>query len=395
MSVSPHSKIFVFVLGGFVTLAPAAIDMSLPAIPAIEATFPNAAGKGALTLTLFLFGFAVAPLVAGAISDRIGRKPVLLAGLAGFVCGAVVASSATEFLWLLAGRFIGGLGSGAIALLPISMIRDTSHGTEARVRLSIIVGVLGIAPVVAPIPGGWLIAFASWPTIFVAQAAAGLLLMLAAAVLVPETSPEERRRARLPVGQAYAKVLSNRTFLRFCAVFSLNFGAMFTFLSSTSTIFMQTYHLSSWAFSLAYSAIACGVMLGTTLSGVLGRAGRSVPEVITLGVAIMLIAIAALGVTSLAGVASPLSVAVCACAVFLSFGLIGPNATHESMRPFMHEAGIAAGFSRFAQMVSGAVGSGLVVALAGHLGSLWAAVVSMALFAVATTLAFFVVPASV
>ncbi|MEA1672296.1 multidrug effflux MFS transporter [Nitrospirillum sp. BR 11163] len=394
----PHPSrcptVFTLILGALSTLGSLSIDMGLPALPAIELAFPEAMGHGALTLSLFLVGFCLSPLFAGLISDRVGRKPVLVKGLALFAVAATTCASAQSFPGLLAARLIQGLAAGACVLLPISMVRDTAEGPAARAQLALITAILGLAPLAAPLPGGWLMTIATWRAVFGAQAIAGALLLLAALTILPETVPEARRRAPLPIRAAYGAVLSNRTFWRFCIVFSSAFAAMFAFISAAPAIFMGQYHLSGERFSWAFSVTALGVLLGTTAGGILSRVGRSAPGIIGLGLIALLAAVGLFPVITLTGKAALTSLAVNAGAVFFAFGLIGPNATHEAMRPFAREAGVAAGVSRFVQMMLAAVASGLVAALTPRLGGLGTAAILMGGFAAAAALAFLLIPSA-
>lgn len=190
-----ESIFFTLFLGALSAIAPLSIDMGLPGIPAIEATFSDAGSRGSMTLSLFLVGFSAAPLFIGPLSDRFGRRIALIAGLSFFSAAAICSAFAPSFTTLLLARFVQGAAGGAIATLPVVMVRDVLEGPSARAKLSQIVAILGIAPIVAPLIGAAILAIGSWRSIYLAQALVGVVELFIAATWLEETHPHERRRS--------------------------------------------------------------------------------------------------------------------------------------------------------------------------------------------------------
>ena len=266
---------FTIFLGALSALPPLAIDMGLPGIPAIETTFPDAAGRGALTLSLFLAGFAASPLCCGPLADRFGRRATLLVGLVAFMAAALACTAAPTFPLLLVARLCQGFAAGACVIMPLAIVRDVFHGATARHHLSRITAVLGLAPMLAPILGGWLMTVTDWRGIYAAQGACGLVLLAVTAFGFAETLPAERRRALHPrhLAAGYATVLSDRSFRRNALLYAFGFAAMFSFISGSPAVLMGQLGLSGQTFSLLFALTSCGTLVGSVLSGWLVKHG--------------------------------------------------------------------------------------------------------------------------
>lgn len=370
MRLNPHSFAFTLLLGALSALPSLSIDMGLPGIPALEADFADAAGRGALTLSLFLAGFALAPSVCGPIADRYGRRPTMVVGLVLFTIAASLCAVSPDFTLLLVCRLLQGIAAGACVTMPMAVVRDLFEGTQARTRLAHITTVLGLAPMLAPILGAWVMSVAGWRTIYAAQAGLALIILLAILLGFSETLPVERRRALSPrqLAGTYRMVLGNRTFINYAFVYAFSFAGMFAYISSSSAVVMGSFGLSGHAFSLLFAACSCGVMLGSMLSGRLSR--RHVPshKVLNAGLAVMFLAELGALALSLLGLASVWTLMPLIAITIFCFGLTAPNATHEALHPLPHAAGAASGLSRCFQMVLGAASSALVAALSplGH-----------------------------
>lgn len=336
--------------------------MGLPAIPALEHAFPDAAGRGPLTLSLFLVGFAVSPLLCGPVADRFGRRPTLLGGLVLFLLAAAACTLAPSFNVLLGFRLVQGLAAGGCVILPIAIVRDLFEGAAARHRLSQVTAVLGIGPMAAPILGGWVMDVSTWRVIYAAQAVAGLVLLLVTWRGFSESLPDSRRRALNPVQMvgSYRAVLGNRSFRGFALTYAFGFAGLFAYISGAPSVLMDGMGLSAQQFALLFALTSCGVLLGSLLSGRLSRLQVSSRRIMATGSVVMFAAALgslALAVTETASVATlmPLVALVIFC-----FGLMAPSANHEALHGLPHVAGAAAGMLRCAQMVTGAIASALI-----------------------------------
>ncbi|MCC6237210.1 MAG: MFS transporter, partial [Dehalococcoidia bacterium] len=177
-------------------LAPLTVDMFLPSLPTMTEEFGAPASTMQLAVLLFILAFASSQLVYGPLSDRAGRRPALLAGLALFVVGGVIALFARTPEVLIAGRVVQGLGGGAGPALAQAMVLDV-YGRERAARVLAYMAVaLPLAPAIAPIIGGFLHEVAGWQSVFVTLSVLGVVLAVLYLVLLPETNPASRRATR-------------------------------------------------------------------------------------------------------------------------------------------------------------------------------------------------------
>ncbi|WP_158742929.1 multidrug effflux MFS transporter [Acidisphaera sp. L21] len=365
MALKRDSLLFTLFLGAVCALPPLSIDMGLPGIPAIEATFADAAGRGPLTLSLFLVGFAISPIICGPLADRFGRRWTLLVGLGVFSIAATGCALAPSFHALLAVRMVQGLAAGCCAIVPFAVVRDLFEGATARHRLSQVTAVLGIAPMVAPVFGAWVMAIGDWRSIYALQALSGLILLGLTAIGLTESLPVERRRSVSPTHlvRSYGMVLSDRPFRGFCLVYALGFACMFSYISGSPGVVMGTLGLGGSAFSLLFGATSCGVLVGSLISGRLSKRAVSSRKVLSFGLALMFAsALGALGLVAM-GVVYTYTLMPLMGLVIFCFGLIAPSTNHEAMHNLPQVAGAASGIMRCVQMVTGAVASASVALL--------------------------------
>lgn len=357
---------FTVFLGALTALPPLAIDMGLPGIPAIEADLAGAAGRGALTLSLFLAGFAVAPLVCGPLADRFGRRLTIMAGLFVLSLAAGACTIAQSFTLLLACRLLQGVAAGACVILPLAIVRDLFDGSEARQHLSRISAVMGLAPMFAPVLGGWVMLMGGWRAIYGAQALCGALLLAVAFFGFTETLPASRRRQLAPkiLAAGYATVLRDRAFRGNTLVYAVTFACMFSFISSAPAVLMGQLGLSPTVFALVFGLTSCGTLLGSLLSGWLNRRGVSGPALVDRSAIGMLVAALVLVVVVLTGVANLWTIVAPVAAAIFCFGLLGPSSNHDALHGLPQVAGAASGVLRCLQMVLGALASALVAWLA-------------------------------
>ena len=187
MRIHSTSLGFTLLLGALAGLPALSIDMGLPALPLISTHFGTTSSVTALTLSLFMAGFGAAQLVIGPLSDRIGRRPVLLVALALYTLGGAASAGASSMAMLIVARCLQGAGAAGGTVLAFAIIRDLFDGDAARVRLSTISMVFSLAPVIAPTLGGLVLRFDGWQSIFVVLSATGLVLLLAVGFGLPES----------------------------------------------------------------------------------------------------------------------------------------------------------------------------------------------------------------
>ena len=352
---------FVVVIAAIMALNPLAMDMMLPALPNIRDAFhiadPN---HPQLVLSTFLIGFGVGQFLMGPLSDRFGRRPVLLVGMILYSIASLLAIAAPSFELLLLARALQGLGTSATRVIATSIVRDCYAGRRMASVMSLAMMVFIAVPVVAPSFGQAVLLLAQWRGIFIVLMLYGVVALIWSALRMPETLPIEMRKS-LAIGEvfcAYAQTVRSRQTLGYALAAGSVFGAMFAFIFSSQQIFTDVYKLGRY-FPLAFAAIAMGVALaGFFNSRFVGRLGMRVISHGALGTfalvaAIMLIAEKA-QVLPL-----PLFMALSALMLF-AFGLMMANFTALAMEPHGEIAGTASSLYGSITTLLG-IGTGMVI----------------------------------
>lgn len=385
------SPFYIVMLGLLSALPPLAIDIGLPAIPALQAAFHISIGEATRTLTMFLLGFSAGPILFGPLSDRYGRKPVLLFGLGLFSLAAFACAFADQIGALLLVRLLQGVAAGAAAALPAAIIRDVFSGHAALTRQSYVALVNAVAPLVAPLMGAALLQFGSWRLIYQSLGGIGLLLLLLAAWGYEESRPQTagapQRNVFRDALHAYGQVLGNRHYLIHAALLAASFGTMFAYITGSSAVFIDMLGVSSATYGMLFALTAAGTIAGAAAGGRLAHVWSAdrllIGGVIGSGVISLLLLLAAV---SGAG-----SIALIAASVVLSnfcAGIVMPNTTHQALATVGNVAGSAAALLRSLQMLAGAAAGALVGLLAGNQLTVMATV--MAIAAVAGVVLLFI-----
>jgi DHA1 family bicyclomycin/chloramphenicol resistance-like MFS transporter len=264
MRLRPDSVAFIILLSALGGLTPLSIDMGLPALGAIGHSLRVSPASAALTLSLFLVGFAFGPVVLGPLSDRFGRRPILLAGCVLFAVAGIGCALAFSLPVLLFWRLLEGIGAGAGSTLSVAIVRDLFDGATARARLSYVATVGSIAPMIAPSLGAIVLAWLGWRAIYGFLATAGLFLFAAVLLGFAESHPKIDATALHPKTLAanYARIFRNRICLGYTLVAALNFGCMFSYISSSPLVMMGVLGVSPTYYGWTFAATAVGIMAG-------------------------------------------------------------------------------------------------------------------------------------
>ena len=190
--MSPFARNAI-VLGLLCAVGPFAIDMYLPALPDIETDLGATTSATQLTLTSYFIAFGLCQIAYGPLSDVYGRKAPLYAGLVLFILGSVGCAMAPSVEWLIAFRFVQGLGAAAMGVIPRAIIRDLHTGVEATRLMALVMLVFSVSPILAPLGGSFLIVPFGWRAVFVAVTIAALIATVMLAVMLPETRPVHER----------------------------------------------------------------------------------------------------------------------------------------------------------------------------------------------------------
>jgi DHA1 family bicyclomycin/chloramphenicol resistance-like MFS transporter len=315
------------VLGALSSFGPLSMDMYLPSTPTIAANLHASQSLVQLTLSGCLAGLAVGQLVAGPLSDGLGRKRPLLVGLAAFTVLSVACAAAPDIGALVVFRFLQGMAGAGGVVLSLAIVRDLYTGTELARVLGSLMLVFGLAPVLAPVIGGQVLRFTTWRGVFGVLAAVGLVLLVLA-VFLPETLPPERRtRSRLRRLAADSHTLvRDRQYVGYTLAIALGNAALITYISALPFIVEDAYHGSPQLFSLFFMINSIGLV---TMAQLGARLVKRVPAArVVLGSLLVMaagcvafLAVALTGHPPLAALLVPLF-------FFIAFfGSMRPNAT--------------------------------------------------------------------
>ncbi len=345
--------------------------MNLPAIPSIESAFHVASGQGALTFSLFLLGFSIAPIVGGPLSDRYGRRPTLMISLLAASLAAFACMLNASFHFLLFARLVQGTAAGVCILIPLAIIRDTLSGTAARRKLSGIMFVVGVAPLVAPIIGGGVLALFGWRAIYGIQGGLGVILLLCVIPGISETLSPELRLPFNPrqLASGYKALFTDRGFLSLSLPLAFGFGCMFSYIAGSPGLLVGEMKLSEQTYSVVFACTSFGLMLGSMVSGVLGRREVHSRPIIAVSLLVMSVSVCVIAGITWEGHTSLMMLLPLLLLVMLCFGMMQPNAMSEAVTPWERMAGTASGAVNALQMLVGAGASALVTGLAGVLDS--------------------------
>ena len=369
MCVPPASMAFTLLLGFLVALPSFGIDMSLPALTAIGATLHVTPAQAGLIMSLFMLGFAFAPLLYGPASDRYGRKPVVLFACTLFIIAGIGCAFARSLSSLLIWRAVQGAGAGASMTIALAIIRDLFDGQAARTRLSYVAIATMIVPMIAPTAGAALLALGGWRAIHAALAGVGGLLLLIILIGFAESARIDPANRLVPsvIARNYLRVLGNPLCLGYILVNAAAFGALFAYVTGSSLFLINAVGLRPAQYGLVFAATSLGIMAGAFLNGRLSALGVAPVYPLTTGLALAAGMASLLLAMTLAGW-MPLALVISLLVVCnFAFGLILPNAMQGAMQPLPQIAGAAGAATGCIQMVAGAVVSGLVAMLSdGH-----------------------------
>jgi MFS transporter, DHA1 family, multidrug resistance protein len=357
----PGTFALTAVLAALTGIGPLTTDMYLPSLPSIAGELNAPIAQVGLTISAYLIGFAVGQIIYGPVSDRHGRKPVLLGALLVYFAASLVCALSNSIEMLIAARAVQALGGSGGIVLTRAIVRDLYSGPRAGRELSLIGSVMALAPVVAPLIGGVMQTALGWRSIFILLTAAGILLAAIVWQLLPETLSA---RAVHPVSPSamlasYRVVARNRSYLAYLSLGSTSFAGLFAWISGASFVLQNLYALTPFAFGFYFAIGSIGYLIGTSAAAKLvTRVGLDV----TLGIGSIVMALGGLGVAAELGFGfdSALGIVI-GVAVFLAgFGMVLPQSIAGAMQPFPERAGAASSLFGFVQQ-SGAAISGAVV----------------------------------
>jgi DHA1 family bicyclomycin/chloramphenicol resistance-like MFS transporter len=387
--MSPHSISFALLIGALAALPSFGIDMSLPALDAMAASLGVSADGAGLTISLFMLGYAVAPPFCGPVSDRIGRKPIMLGALTLFAVASLGCTVSHSLPELLAWRVMQGMGAGVGTTITFAIIQDLFDGPDGRAKFSDLASLMVLVPMVAPAAGTALLAFHGWRAIY------GLLTIIGFALLgIVWLCFEESARldnaesvSAAAIVRGYVLVLRYPVCLGYILVNAAAFGALFAYISGSSLFFIDALSLTRGQYSLIYAATFIGIMASVLANGRLSRwdvapaypLGTGIA--LTLASAVMFVVAVLMGWSWVPGLVGILVLGT------MGFGLIAPNAMHAALRPLPSQAGAVSAMAGFIQVITQSVSSAVVVGFSGGDPGMSMAV-TMIVCSIATVLAY-------
>ncbi|MEH2470206.1 DHA1 family bicyclomycin/chloramphenicol resistance-like MFS transporter [Nitrobacteraceae bacterium AZCC 2161] len=343
---STHSPMkfpeFVLVIASIMALNPLAMDIMLPSLPDIGAAFKVvSANRLQVVLSAFLFGFGFGQFVIGPLSDRFGRRPVLLIGMSVYCAASLLAIVAPSFETLLLARVLQGLGTSATRVIATSIVRDCYAGRRMASVMSLAMMVFIAVPVIAPSLGQAIMLMTQWRGVFFVLTVYGFLALIWSALRMPETLPLSERKslAIRDVLGAYRQTITNRQTLGYALAAGGVQGTLFAFVFTSQQVFTEIYHLGHY-FPLAFAAIAIGVAIAGFLnSRFVGTLGM---RVISHGALVGYVAVGGLMLLAVKTDMLPLPLFMALSALMMfAFGLVFANFTALAMEPQGHIAGTA------------------------------------------------------
>ena len=351
MSAVPRP--WLLTLAALSALATLSTNILLPSLPVMAQALGSSEAAMTAVLSLFLAVFALAQLIVGPLSDRVGRRPVVLGGLAVFIAGSTVAAFASDLPWLLAGRALQAVGVAAASVLARAAARDRFEGPQLAALLGRIMVVMAAAPGFSPLLGGLVQAAFGWRALFVVLVLAGLALAAAYVGIVGETLPAERRRHQ-PVGalaRGYVVLLGDTRFMRPALATAAILGALFAFFGTAPLVLAREFGFNALQVGLFF-AISVFVVFAAGQTAPRWTARWGAPTVLRLGAALATLG----GLALLVGGAAGLTGFSVAVAIFLfGMGLVSPTGTALALTPFASQAGQASALLGFLQMAAAAM----------------------------------------
>lgn len=337
------SLILILLLALLTALDAMAIDMYLPGMPAIAADYGVSPGRIQQTLSIFLAGLAIGQGIYGPLLDRFGRRVPLLIGVGIFTAGSVLGALAPSAEWLLAARFIQAIGAAAGLVTPRAIVADLCSLAESAHIFSLLMQIMMIAPILAPIAGGYLLGHGGWRLIFWVLAGLGAAGLAWSLRTIPDSLPVERR-APLHlghIGRAYGRQLRSRVFMAYALSGGFALGALFVYISGSAFVFTEYFGLTPTQFSYLFAANSVGLVLGGMLSNRLLRRGLSSQRVMVIGLGAHALAGLILFLAARTGVASLTVYAGLLAFAIGMLGLVFGNVTALTMNNAGPQIGVA------------------------------------------------------
>ena len=348
---------WLILLGALTAIGPLSIDMYLPSFPILEQEL----GKGAqLSLASFFMGMTLGQVLYGSLSDRFGRKPPLVIGLSIFVVAALAASQAHTMHELIIYRFFQGFGGCSGMVIARAIVRDRCQPSQAAQAFSMLLLVMGLAPILAPLLGSYFLTQWGWQSIFYFKAIFASLCLVAMMSLIPESLKQPRKLQLSQVLINYWQLLFDRSFIGYTLASCLAFSGMFAYITGSPNLLIKLYGLSPSQYSLVFGANAFGFIAASQMNAWLLRRGFSMLNILHNALYVPAIISSLLCLCVLLNIATLPILLLGLFGYIASLGFISPNAGAAAMANQGHQAGTASALMGVLQFSLAAVIGGIL-----------------------------------
>ncbi len=351
----------VVLLGVLSALGPFSIDMYLPGFPEIAADLHTSIAAVGYSLTSYFVGISVGQLLYGPIVDRFGRRKPLIFGLCLYTVAAICCAFAPTIHWLVGLRGLLAIGSCAGMVAGRAVVRDLFPPHDIAKVIATLMLIMGVAPLIAPSVGGWMVTALGWRAIFVTLAVISVAMLAGVLLLLPESRGPDRSVLLTPpaVLKRYWVVVKKPAFIVYGLAGGFTLGSLFAYISGSPFVYMEKFNFSQTQYGLLLSFNSIGYIGGSQLNRLLLRNTDSlriaeVSSLITAALGVLLVLAA-----TMPGLSPYLMLVVLFMFLFVS-GLLGPNTTALALAPFAQNAGSASALIGFTQMMFGALASGAI-----------------------------------
>lgn len=362
-TASPLSPISVGLLMALGTIGQLSINIVLPSLPAISAELQVAPGAERLVLSVFLIGFAGGQLMVGPLSDRFGRRRILIPGLVIYAVFGAVAATSAALDWLLIARLLQGLGAASGFVIARAIARDAFQGAALVRIFGLLTLTMGIAPALAPALGGVIQDSLGWQANMGVTVIMGVVMTVLCFIFLPETGTKSEGSFSPPqIVLTYVSIIKDRTFRRFAGTNALVLGSLYAFYAGAPELMIRQLELNPSTFGLLAFLHSAAFMLGAYIAPKIGERIPEPSHVMRGGAVITLMASLAMLGLGLTGHATVVSIMICMTIFGFALGVVLPFGVAGSLSLFKARAGTATALLGAMQMSAGALASAIVAA---------------------------------
>ena len=358
-----QKRSFIVTLGLLTGMAAFTVDVSLPAVPAMVEALTTSLSRGQQIVGIFMFGMAFGQIPAGLVSDRVGRLPVLYAGMALFLVGAIASAIADSIEVMLIGRFVQGFGSAPAIVLSRAIVRDISSGKAAAKLMSLMTMIFTVAPVIAPSVGALLVTQWGWRAPFIIIVFLGVLITFGVYRYIDEThTPDAGQHPVRQLKSSFSEFFSHRQSIFGLLLIILPPAGFMSMIALAAALVVEIYGFSITQFGLIFATAGLSILIGSAVNRLLVTRLDSM-QIIAIGVALYGISGVSLLIMAWLNSASFVLLWGSMCLFMASVAIVMPNATVIALDPLPKIAGVASSIIGTTQNIIGASGAFLGAAI--------------------------------